>query len=1030
MYELFQLVRLLSVRRECRRSGPVEIKQCAWRENGESSLLALLFSNDYLLLRWSMMGREPVVRQLCWPSEPIVAAMCFDPTVSWLLIATQPATLYILPALALLDKEAVVNQLWKTDDCTLVPVDTSGILCTAYWWHTLDDRHIAIVCTKAGDLLFIDLLSQMTVSRVKTDIHVKEMCLVQDDGQLNTWLMMTDVTGGQWKLMLEIRSQSSHFSLDSEINSLGYIDIDARSIPPHTILDGTDENGPAFTVEHLAQSQQWVTLKPQYARGRHFITAYDQKSSTLQVYDSDVWHAPLFVYKLPSGVESFILTDRVIFSLSHHKGCQLMVLSNQKAESAIETQQDFNKEAVLQTLGLPEGEHVLTFWRRTFPFYWHDKHEQLLSEAQIMDKEVSSIPITSHTVLYGCIIVTDSAVYECRPRMSPERLFLQLAIVAMEISKAEQLAISVGLDLTLLAERAGDHLLKLGHISQAISSYALSKCQHAKRIASLAHQGCLQEMLMLLKRVLQNIGSDSTASEVMGRERKLLSDILLLCYIYISAHAKSNNTQVTTSFRDFLFSSFSFCESTALDLLAEYGLVSLVLDFAMARGLVVDALECLVSHAQIPIHQSILTLLEHGFSAHVLKTAYGGMLSSLSGQSLVEILVTKPKLVLMEPIVIHQCLPDLDVPVLQSLAMSLDPSRPLVQMLLKQQAVIHQRTTSLTSLTSIMSDGSHDVQRECNFSSLSQALELFLTSVLHLCHRRGDQKYWIDMKELQEDRIVMSENFETEDRPKRQLALQFGLASCGNCHAAVVRDGELYTWGCTLHGRLGHGDFVKEGDISSPTRVPLFHMLNICVEAVACGGQHTLAITHQGVYGWGSSRFGQVGVGTRYTYYRPMLLESLLTEICVAVSCGQYHSLGLTATGRVYSWGWGVHGQLGHGSPDDQLIPCFIQHLCEEVIVQVSGGYCHSLVLSDRGEVWVFGCGYFGQLGLGNNWKQTSPVILTTLKEPVTVIGTKYFHCVCRFILQLEWHHVKTHYTSFTWHQTNIVTVNGICCVL
>lgn len=50
-----------------------------------------------------------------------------------------------------------------------------------------------------------------------------------------------------------------------------------------------------------------------------------------------------------------------------------------------------------------------------------------------------------------------------------------------------------------------------------------------------------------------------------------------------------------------------------------------------------------------------------------------------------------------------------------------------------------------------------------------------------------------------------------------------------------------------LFHRLGHGDFVKEGDISSPTRVPLFHMLNICVEAVACGGQHTLAITHQGV---------------------------------------------------------------------------------------------------------------------------------------------------------------------------------------
>lgn len=26
----------------------------------------------------------------------------------------------------------------------------AGILCTAYWWHTLDDRHIAIVCTKVS----------------------------------------------------------------------------------------------------------------------------------------------------------------------------------------------------------------------------------------------------------------------------------------------------------------------------------------------------------------------------------------------------------------------------------------------------------------------------------------------------------------------------------------------------------------------------------------------------------------------------------------------------------------------------------------------------------------------------------------------------------------------------------------------------------------------------------------------------------------------------------------------------------------
>jgi alpha-tubulin suppressor-like RCC1 family protein len=33
----------------------------------------------------------------------------------------------------------------------------------------------------------------------------------------------------------------------------------------------------------------------------------------------------------------------------------------------------------------------------------------------------------------------------------------------------------------------------------------------------------------------------------------------------------------------------------------------------------------------------------------------------------------------------------------------------------------------------------------------------------------------------------------------------------------------------------------------------------------------------------------------------------------VAVASGWRHSLALDAQGRVYSWGWGSYGQLGHG---------------------------------------------------------------------------------------------------------------------
>lgn len=51
---------------------------------------------------------------------------------------------------------------------------------------------------------------------------------------------------------------------------------------------------------------------------------------------------------------------------------------------------------------------------------------------------------------------------------------------------------------------------------------------------------------------------------------------------------------------------------------------------------------------------------------------------------------------------------------------------------------------------------------------------------------------------------------------------------------------------------------------------------------------------------------------------------------------------------RVYSWGWGVHGQLGHGDPEDQLTPKRIEALSDKQITSISGGYCHTLALSSQ----------------------------------------------------------------------------------
>lgn len=44
-------------------------------------------------------------------------------------------------------------------------------------------------------------------------------------------------------------------------------------------------------------------------------------------------------------------------------------------------------------------------------------------------------------------------------------------------------------------------------------------------------------------------------------------------------------------------------------------------------------------------------------------------------------------------------------------------------------------------------------------------------------------------------------------------------------------------------------------------QVSTLSILRVKVLAVSCGRQHTLALTDNGLYSWGSSRFGQLGLG-------------------------------------------------------------------------------------------------------------------------------------------------------------------------
>ena len=216
------------------------------------------------------------------------------------------------------------------------------------------------------------------------------------------------------------------------------------------------------------------------------------------------------------------------------------------------------------------------------------------------------------------------------------------------------------------------------------------------------------------------------------------------------------------------------------------------------------------------------------------------------------------------------------------------------------------------------------------------------------------------------------------------------MVTGGERHSvALTVEGKLFIWGWRCSGRLGLGYLDGPADENRyvPAPLPMASFPSRIV-MIAAGEAHTLALTDMGdVYTWGCGSGWRLGFEDNADRHVPVLLQegSKFDSQVLLISAGSQHNMAVTAQGKLWAWGNSEFGQVGLGytgrwkpTPLNPRTRTTLRWLAARAfgrggkrrpfnganVLMAACGYYHTLALTDKGSVWVWGRNCDGALGV------------------------------------------------------------------
>uniref|UniRef100_A0A3B3VU76 Serine/threonine-protein kinase Nek8 n=1 Tax=Poecilia latipinna TaxID=48699 RepID=A0A3B3VU76_9TELE len=182
----------------------------------------------------------------------------------------------------------------------------------------------------------------------------------------------------------------------------------------------------------------------------------------------------------------------------------------------------------------------------------------------------------------------------------------------------------------------------------------------------------------------------------------------------------------------------------------------------------------------------------------------------------------------------------------------------------------------------------------------------------------------------------------------------------------VTKSGRLITWEAPSVV-CGEASLPGLGDQMQPLFISRFleGQSGVTIKSVSCGDLFTTCMTDRGIImTFGSGSNGCLGHGNFNDVTQPKIVEALLGYELVQVSCGASHVVAVTNEREVFAWGRGDNGRLGLGTQDTHNSP---QQVCLPAELEAQKVVCGvdcSMVVSTQWNILACGSNRFNKLGL------------------------------------------------------------------